>query len=50
MLYANLIADLILLQESHHFSNPVEAGGDYEGIITLRAPLNGVVRQDIWVS
>lgn len=40
---------LVHEEESHHFSNPVEAGGDYEGIITLRAPLNGVVRQDIWL-
>lgn len=32
------------------FADCIEAGGDYEGLISLRAPLNGVARYDILVS
>ena len=31
------------------FLHSVEAGGDYEGMISLRAPLYGVARYDILV-
>lgn len=31
----------------YQFEEHVEAGGDYEGIISLRAPLNGIARHDL---
>ena len=31
------------------FLHSVEAGGDYEGMISLRSPLYGVARYDIMV-
>lgn len=33
----------------YKFEDSIEAGGDYEGIISLRAPLNGVARHDLLV-
>lgn len=37
-------------EEPVSFVHPVEAGGDYEGLITLRAPLHGVARYDIMLK
>ena len=40
---------LVIFQDTFAFTSPVEAGEDIEGVITLRAPINGVTRHDIMV-